>query len=124
MKKGMDSSQLLDYRCPSGCGRQRRPLCRTDAQLHDLNLKLLESERKLTDPAGLPRRPWYKHVLDAPGVYTGYEAKTIPGVREAIEQKRWQEADQQIEQVAKVLEGEVELIDSATKELASWAAAP
>jgi len=95
----------------------------TDAQLHDLNLKLLESERKLTDPAGLPRRPWYKHVLDAPGAYTGYEAKTIPGVREAIEQKRWQEADQQIEQVAKVLEGEVELIDSATKELASWAAA-
>jgi N-acetylated-alpha-linked acidic dipeptidase len=96
----------------------------TDAQLHDLNLKLLESERKLTDPAGLPRRPWYKHVLTAPGVYTGYEPKTVPGVREAIEQKHWQEADQQIEEVAKVLRGEVELIDSATKELASWATAP
>ena len=96
----------------------------TDAQLHDLNLKLLESERKLTDPAGLPRRPWYKHVLTAPGVYTGYEPKTVPGVREAIEQKHWQEADQQAEEVAKVLRGEVELIDSATKELASWATAP
>jgi len=96
----------------------------TEAQLHNLNRMLLESEHKLTDPAGLPRRPWYKHVLDAPGVYSGYEAKTIPGVREAIEQKRWQEADQQIERVAKVLEGEMELIDSATKELASWAAAP
>jgi N-acetylated-alpha-linked acidic dipeptidase len=96
----------------------------TDAQLHELNLKLIESERKLTDPAGLPRRPWYKHVLTAPGVYTGYEPKTVPGVREAIEQKHWAEADEQIEQVAKVLQGEVELIDSAAKELASWAAAP
>jgi hypothetical protein len=45
-------------------------------------------------------------------------------VREAIEQKHWQEADQQIEEVAKVLRGEVELVDSATKELASWATAP
>lgn len=96
----------------------------TDAQLHELNLTLLESERKLTDPAGLPRRPWYKHVLTAPGVYTGYDPKTVPGVREAIEEKRWTEADLQIQEVAKVLQGEVELIDSATKELARWTAAP
>ena len=96
----------------------------TDAQLHDLNIKLVESERRLTDPAGLPRRPWYKHVLTAPGVYTGYDPKTVPGVREAIEEKRWQEADQQIQQVAKVLQGEVELIDSAAKELQSWTMAP
>ena len=90
------------------------------AQLHDLNQKLIESERKLLDPAGLPRRPWYKHVLYAPGVYTGYSPKTVPGVREAIEQKRWQEADQQIAEVAKVLEGEVELINSAAEELEGW----
>ena len=96
----------------------------TEAQIRDLNRTLIESERKLTDPAGLPRRPWYKYVLEAPGVYTGYEAKTIPGVREAIEQKYWQEADQQIAQVATVLEGEAALIDSATKELANWVATP
>lgn len=91
-----------------------------EAQLHDLNQKLIESERKLLDPEGLPRRPWYKHVLYAPGVYTGYSPKTVPGVREAIEQKRWQEADQQIAEVAKVLQGEVELINSAAQELESW----
>ena len=49
---------------------------------------------------GLPRRPWYKHSLYAPGFYTGYGVKTIPGVREAIEQKDWSEASIQIEEVA------------------------
>ena len=51
--------------------------------------------------AGLPDRPWYRHVIYAPGLYTGYGVKTIPGVREAIEQKRWQEADQQIQRVGR-----------------------
>ncbi|HEX6905484.1 MAG TPA: transferrin receptor-like dimerization domain-containing protein, partial [Terriglobales bacterium] len=59
------------------------------AVLADLNRKMMESERRLTDDAGLPRRPWYKHMIYAPGVYTGYGVKTMPAVREAIEQKRW-----------------------------------
>ena len=88
-----------------------------------LNQKLMESERKLLDPAGLPRRPWYKHVLYAPGVYTGYAPKTVAGVREAIEQKRWTEADEQIAHVAKVLEGEAAHIDSAAAQVESWIAA-
>jgi N-acetylated-alpha-linked acidic dipeptidase len=90
----------------------------TDAQLASLNQKLVESERKLTDPAGLPRRPWYKHLIYAPGVYTGYAPKTMPGIREAIEQRRWQEADEQILRVAKVLNDEAALIDSAANDLA------
>jgi N-acetylated-alpha-linked acidic dipeptidase len=49
---------------------------------------------------GLPRRPWYKHSLYAPGFYTGYGVKTIPGVREAIEQKDWSETRTQIGEVA------------------------
>ena len=88
--------------------------------LASLNQKLIDSERKLTDPAGLPRRPWYKHMIYAPGVYTGYAPKTIPGVREAIEQKRWQEANEESARVGKVLEGEAALIDSAAAELESW----
>lgn len=88
-----------------------------EASLEGLNGTLLESERKLTDPQGLPRRPWYKHMLYAPGVYTGYDVKTMPGVREAIEQKRWAEADAEILRVAKVLENEAALIDSASAEL-------
>jgi N-acetylated-alpha-linked acidic dipeptidase len=89
------------------------------AMLADLNQKMMESERRLTDDAGLPRRSWYKHMIYAPGVYTGYAPKTMPGVREAIEQKRWPEANAEIGRVAKVLENESALIDSATAELSS-----
>jgi N-acetylated-alpha-linked acidic dipeptidase len=83
--------------------------------LQALNAKLIESERKLTNQEGLPRRPWYKHLIYAPGVYTGYGVKTMPGVREGIEQKRYAEADQEILRVAKALEDESGLIDSASQ---------
>ena len=43
------------------------------------------AERDLIEPAGLPDRPWYRHVIYAPGLYTGYGVKTIPGVREAVD---------------------------------------
>lgn len=87
------------------------------AWLQKINAKLLLSERRLTAPEGLPRRPWYQHLIYAPGAYTGYGVKTIPGVREAIEQKNWKEADQEIVRAAKALEQEAELIDSARAEL-------
>jgi N-acetylated-alpha-linked acidic dipeptidase len=85
--------------------------------LHTLNAKLIDSERKLTNDDGLPRRPWYKHLLYAPGVYSGYGVKTVPGVREGIEQKRYAEAEQEIARVAKALEAEAALIDSAAETL-------
>jgi N-acetylated-alpha-linked acidic dipeptidase len=85
--------------------------------LQVVNTTLLESERKLTSPDGLPARPWYQHLIYAPGQYTGYGAKTMPGVREAIEQKKWKEADAQIVRVAAVLEDEAALIDSAAEAL-------
>ena len=81
--------------------------------LGELNKKLLESERRLLAPEGLPRRPWYKHVLYAPGVYTGYGVKTMPGIREGLEQKRWAEAEGQIGRVAAVLDAESEGIEAA-----------
>ncbi len=87
------------------------------ATLEDLNQKLMESERRLTTPEGLPRRPWYKHMIYAPGVYSGYGAKTIPGVREAIEGKHWAEADSEILRVSTVLDSESALINSAAAEL-------
>jgi N-acetylated-alpha-linked acidic dipeptidase len=83
--------------------------------LQTLNAKLIDSERELTNEDGLPRRPWYKHLLYAPGVYSGYGVKTVPGVREGIEQKRYSEAEQEIGRVAKALEQESELIDSAAQ---------
>jgi N-acetylated-alpha-linked acidic dipeptidase len=56
-------------------------------------------------------------MIYAPGVYSGYDAKTLPGVREAIEQKHWAEADSEIARVAIVLNGETALINSAADEL-------
>jgi N-acetylated-alpha-linked acidic dipeptidase len=87
------------------------------ALLNSLNEKLIESERKLTSEEGLPRRPWYKHLLYAPGVYSGYDVKTIPGVREGIELKRYDEAEKEIARVAKALLDESALIESAAQEL-------
>ncbi len=87
------------------------------AKLGALNRNLIESERRLTNADGLPRRPWYKHLLYAPGVYTGYGVKTVPGVREGIEQKRYAEAEQEIVRVSKALEDESALIESAAQEL-------
>jgi N-acetylated-alpha-linked acidic dipeptidase len=84
-----------------------------------LNAKLIRTERLLTNAEGLPNRPWFENLIYAPGFYTGYGVKTIPGVREAIEQKRWMEADQQIVRVAKALQDEADLIDEATKNLSS-----
>ncbi len=82
-----------------------------------VNRKLIDSERRLTNSEGLPRRPWYKHLLYAPGVYTGYGVKTVPGVREGIELKRYAEAESEIVRVAKALEDESALIESAAREL-------
>ncbi|MGB8011524.1 MAG: transferrin receptor-like dimerization domain-containing protein [Terriglobales bacterium] len=87
------------------------------AKLGALNKELIESERRLTNADGLPRRPWYKHLLYAPGVYSGYGVKTVPGVREGIELKRYTEAEQEIVRVAKALEDESALIESAAREL-------
>ena len=87
------------------------------ATLADLNQKLMESERRLTTPEGLLRRTWYKHMIYAPGVYSGYGVKTLPGIREAIEERFWAEADSEILRVADVLNGESALINSAAAEL-------
>ena len=85
--------------------------------LNRVNQELLQAERALTDPAGLPGRPWYKHQLYAPGFYTGYGVKTIPAVREAIEQKQWEVATRSIGSVARVLENEAAVVDRAATDL-------
>jgi N-acetylated-alpha-linked acidic dipeptidase len=82
-----------------------------------LNEKLIQTERLLIDAAGLPNRPWFQNLVYAPGFYTGYDVKTLPGVREAIEQKRWAEAEQQIAHVAAALQREADLLDEATRAL-------
>ncbi len=87
------------------------------ASLRQVNLTLIESERKLTSPQGLPGRPWFKHGIYAPGFYTGYDVKTLPAVREAIEQKKWKEADAALLEVGRILDAESALITTAAEQL-------
>ena len=89
----------------------------TPDQIRAINKGLIQSERYLTDTGGLPRRPWYRHMLYAPGFYTGYAVKTMPGVREALEQKNYAEAEREIVRVAEALTREAQLIDGVTQAL-------
>ena len=84
-----------------------------------LNLLLAQNEQQLTREEGLPGRPWFKHEIYAPGQYTGYEAKTLPAVREALELKRWKQAEEAIVVVSKVLQGEAEYISAAAAKLSA-----
>jgi N-acetylated-alpha-linked acidic dipeptidase len=72
----------------------------TTADHDKFNKLLYQAEQQLLNE-GLPRRPWYRHTIYAPGFYTGYGVKTLPGIREAIEQRNWTEAQDQIGVVAK-----------------------
>ena len=87
------------------------------AELRDANRRLIAVERTLTLKDGLPNRPWFEHQIYAPGFYTGYGVKTLPGVRESIEQRQWKLAEEQIARVGKVLENTGEAIESAASEL-------
>jgi N-acetylated-alpha-linked acidic dipeptidase len=75
---------------------------------------LISVEHALTDPRGLPGRPWYQHLIYAPGMLTGYGAKTLPGVREAIEGSRWAEAQDFIARTAAVIDAARAKIETAT----------
>ncbi len=68
-----------------------------------LNQMLLGAERLLTDDAGLPRRPWFRHQIYAPGFYTGYGVKTLPGIREGIEEREWAEVETMVGRVSAAL---------------------
>lgn len=73
------------------------------ASLKKLNQLLYQAEQKLLDEKGLPRRPWYRHQIYAPGYYTGYGVKTLPGLREGIEEANWMETRERMEVLSKVL---------------------
>jgi N-acetylated-alpha-linked acidic dipeptidase len=84
------------------------------AKQEQLNEILFNAERSLLQEQGLPRRNWYRHQIYAPGFYTGYGVKTLPGIREAIEQRYWKEAQENIELVAKTLAAYTAVVNSAS----------
>ena len=90
---------------------------RATSPLAAVNAILEHSEHVLTDARGLPMRPWFQHLLYAPGFYTGYGVKTVPAVREAIEQKRYGEVDEAVARVSAVVNAEAALVESAATAL-------
>jgi N-acetylated-alpha-linked acidic dipeptidase len=110
-------SQAAAHYSKALAGAQGKPL--PQDRVNTLNQNLALAERKLISGQGLPRRPWMQHVLYAPGWYTGYSVKTLPGVREAIEQGRYPEADEQIAQAARALQDEAAWIEQLAKVLAN-----
>ena len=80
----------------------------------ELNRLLFTSERALAYERGLPQREWFRHLVYAPGLYTGYGVKTLPGIREGIEQATWADATAYAERVAEALSALADRVDEAT----------
>jgi N-acetylated-alpha-linked acidic dipeptidase len=99
----------------------RGALVANPAALSALNAKLRQAELQLVDDAGLPRRAWYRHLIYAPGFYTGYGVKTVPGVREGIEQGRYDEAEAEAVRASRALTRLAALIDRASGDLEALA---
>jgi N-acetylated-alpha-linked acidic dipeptidase len=82
-----------------------------------LNNRLRTAEQQLTDPAGLPHRDWYRHLIYAPGFYTGYGVKTVPGVRESIEQGEYPQAESEIARASGAISRLADLVNQASADL-------
>jgi N-acetylated-alpha-linked acidic dipeptidase len=98
-------------------GTARAKVAANQKALVALNAKLRQAEIQLIDNDGLFRRPWYRHLIYAPGFYTGYGVKTVPGVREGIEDGRYADAEKEVSRVASALTRLTSLIDSASSDL-------
>lgn len=78
-----------------------------------INALLRQTERTLLLPEGLPNRPWYKHAIFAPGVYTGYAAVALPGVNEAIDAGEKRRTQDEVERLARALNLAADLLQNA-----------
>ena len=87
-------------------------------QKSELNDLLKNVEQALTSEKGLPRRDWFKNMIYAPGYYTGYGVKTLPGIREGLEERKWNEVRDYIQEIAQALDRASAMINSASKLLA------
>jgi N-acetylated-alpha-linked acidic dipeptidase len=128
--KGLDLSPLKNAiaRLDSAAARYEAALAVLDgvtpqqvaarrAALGRVNQILYGTERALSDTTGLPRRPWFEHLMYAPGLYTGYGVKTMPGIREAVEQRQPAEAQVQAARVTAAILRMAAEVDRASEEL-------
>ncbi|HUQ87652.1 MAG TPA: M28 family peptidase [Vicinamibacterales bacterium] len=86
-------------------------------ELQQLNRLLLTSEQKLGNSDGLPRRDWFKHQIYAPGFYTGYGVKTMPQIREGLEEGRYTEAQGGVRTVSAAVNALAQQVSDAAKAL-------
>ncbi len=77
-----------------------------------LNENLVEMERLLTYQPGLPNREWFKHRIYAPGFYTGYASKPLPGLAEPAERKDWDTVVREL----KILESLIDQVIAKTED--------
>ncbi len=111
IRKSIDGLRTAADKYESALGRARQVAPGDDKAFADLNRTLFSTERAFRYETGLPRRDWFKHLVYAPGFYTGYGVKTLPGIREGIEQKQLDEARQFVPIVASAIDrlrGDVE----------------
>lgn len=119
VKKLASAARMFETEYAAALARKKAGEWQRD-RLARINESIFHTERALTMRDGLPGRPWYRHVLMAPGLYTGYSAKTLPGVREAADAGRWEEAREQVHhaaQAVKSLAAELVTVAGALKGL-------
>ena len=80
-----------------------------------VNRLLKDVEQAMTREEGLPRRNWFKNMIYAPGYYTGYGVKTLPGIREGLEERKWDETHLFIGEVTRALDRASAKINAATE---------
>ena len=118
----LDNAVLRLKKCAKMCdealaGSLRPERRLSDAQRASVDELLGKMEQTLIYAPGLPGREWYRHMIYAPGLETGYSAKTLPGAREAIEGRRWEEADRYLAVIGKVLDAYSDRLDQVVKAL-------
>jgi N-acetylated-alpha-linked acidic dipeptidase len=101
LRKSIDGLRSAADKYESALGNTKQV---PSGSLADLNRTLYSTERAFRYEAGLPRRDWFKHLIYAPGFYTGYGVKTIPGIREGIEQKQLDEPRQFVPVVSSAID--------------------
>lgn len=109
------SSEAYEKAVASVPGSSSRVLATRTADLAAANKLIFTSERRLGFEGGLPRRDWFKHLAYAPGFYTGYGVKTLPMIREGIEEGHWDEARQGVPILARALTALATQVDEATR---------
>lgn len=92
------------------------PTASRDSRITAINDRIAAVERKFLTEKGLPGRKWFRHVLQAPGLYTGYAAKTLPGIYEAIGAGQWRVAQSQITAAATRIQAAADFLVRGTVE--------